>query len=149
MKFILSVVILLFSKMVISQGDVQIIHYQKKANLENIILYNDIYNAKIFDINVPDSVYDSGKITVKKAYLNDLKLKRFNVTFENKKYTEVSFVLKGINNIRSIYKMLNISAATKESLYNECHSYKEDQNILVSVMIIKSKAFIKISGPKC
>jgi hypothetical protein len=68
-------------------------HFQRKGSLENVILPGQRYNSSEFVISLPDSLYTSGNVTIKKMKVNDWKL-QVNFIFSRNVYTQMVYSVK-------------------------------------------------------
>jgi hypothetical protein len=76
--------------------DSRIIHYQRNCSINTLVLPTDAYNSNLFTIDYPDSIYNSGVLSIKKLRIRNIKaLAEFN--FTNNIYTHVSYTLNKKN----------------------------------------------------
>jgi len=112
-----------------------IIHYQRKQNLEKVILPNEKYNSTFFKVFVDDSIYSGGQITVKKLQLASIK-SSCKLTFSNNVYHDVSYTVNIKNRLifeKFVIEKLKLSAFTESEFKN--------LNILLTVKYDRSKVF--------
>jgi hypothetical protein len=104
----------------VAQEDVvSIIHYQNKLKTTSIIKPNQNYNEAIFKIIVPSEIYNSGEITVKKFFIGKTKTSA-KLSFHKEVYTNATYTVSSIKNLKKILSLLNVSEIEKETeLINE------------------------------
>ena len=96
MKLILIPLFILFGIHVHAQ-DASIRHYLKKTSSFELLYPCDQFNSEGLEIRVPDSIYNSGTITIKKLNANDVKFKNYSLNFSQDKVDQVSVIVKGKN----------------------------------------------------
>ena len=73
--------------------DSNITHYQRRANLAKLVVPNTAYSSKDFIIHFPDSLYNAGKITIKRLKVSGLKL-MCELNFKRNYYFQVKYTVK-------------------------------------------------------
>lgn len=140
---LLLVTVLLSSSQLQAQNsdDSKIIHFQRKNNFKNIPFPGELYLSKTYDIIYPDSLYNDGKIRIKKAIFQDLKFE-FNSEFKNHIYTFTSFKSNKKNQkklLQIIKKHFDIDELSK----NQIAIVKKD-NYEFKIMTIKKHIYITL-----
>lgn len=93
MKTLLIILFPLFVGVNITAQEVK--HYQKKIELNQILLPYEKYNSDLFDIVFEDSLYSNANITVKKGKIKSIKKASCLIIVENNMYTVNSIQVKG------------------------------------------------------
>ena len=91
MKYISLLVLLFVCNGLVGQ---EVRHYQKKIELDQILMPYEKYNAELFMIKFSDSLYSNAEITIKKARVNDIKAQCY-ILVENNEYSVNSIQVKG------------------------------------------------------
>lgn len=84
---------LFFGTTYAQDNEVEVRHYQRKLEIETLIVPNQIYVSDIYSIIVPDTVYTTGTISVK--YLNIAGTKAIGTFyFSFNSYYKVEYIVK-------------------------------------------------------
>ncbi|PCJ65617.1 MAG: hypothetical protein COA58_09430 [Bacteroidetes bacterium] len=138
MKTFFAIIAFLLSSVCYGQGDASIKHYQKNWSTDSLPLPCDRFDAQDLLIPIPDSIYNSGTISVKKFRLNGMKAFNYVLKFENDTVQSIVFEVKGKKRIEKLYLLDTKIMDQKE---------KSESCIPVSLLFISGrKATFKI-GP--
>lgn len=132
---------------VFSQDDIKINHYQRKANFSKMITINSSFNANDYFIYIPDSIYNSGDIFIKKGLINEMKFKSMNLFFTNKIYTQITFTIKGKKSIEKLQEQFEFNK-NNQNISNDCMMIKGVKSSII-LNYTKNSATITIALPNC
>lgn len=71
----------------------RIIHYQKKCELQTLVMPCSDYNSNMYTISFPDSIYTGGQITIKKLKREGEKFKA-QFYFSENQYTKAVYTIR-------------------------------------------------------
>lgn len=74
MKLILLSIVLLFSPIILSAQEVGISHYERRIDLPEVVLPGESFDATLFRISFPDSLYSFATIKLRKVKLPTTKV---------------------------------------------------------------------------
>ena len=94
-KIIASLVLVLCSAVSIAQQSGSIRHFQRSWSTDSIHLPCEKWELKGLNINVPDSLYDSGTIAVKKMKYQGIRGFRYSVEIKDGRANKVVVTCKG------------------------------------------------------
>ncbi len=94
-KIVASLILVLCSVVAHAQQSASIRHYQRSWSTDSIHLPCEKWELKGLNINVPDSLYDSGTITVKKMKYQGIKGFGYSVEIKDGRANKVVVTCKG------------------------------------------------------
>lgn len=121
--FIFAFTSLLLSTFSFSQ-DLGIQHYQRKSEAFAFVFPYSEFSAKGLLLNFPDSLYNFGDVTIKKAHFASFKVNDYLLHFEKDTVASVQFYLSGKKNFESYTAFLvaqstNVESAQLDKLIGE------------------------------
>lgn len=121
MSKITTLLFVFFSLLASAQQEASIQHYQRAWAADTIHLPCEKWDTKDLLINVPDSLYKSGSITVKKMRYNGVKGFGYNVEIKNGKVYKVVISGKGKER-QEVLLALDVYIRTKYIAERSCKS---------------------------
>ena len=95
MKIFLSIAVVFITLTSFAQDDVSISHYQKKWSTDTVHLPCEKWDSRDLLIPIPDSVYNSGTVSVKKLRYKGVKRFGYKVTLKDGKSDVIVITCKG------------------------------------------------------
>lgn len=80
--------------------DASIRHYLNKSRDFEFLYPCDPFSSEGLGISVPDSIYNSGTITIKKLISSDIKFKNYILNFAQDQVDQISVSVKGKNKVK-------------------------------------------------
>lgn len=110
-------------------------HYQRNAQLKEVIIPSISFSADAFGILFPDSLYDVATITLRKVRIIDSKLKfAAQLKSEEKTFSQIQYFFKNIKQLRGFLDRLNaiLGAKITTETDKECLFYNS-KNVLITI----------------
>lgn len=104
-KFVAFLFLIFISSVSLAQQGVSIRHYQRNWATDSIHIPCEKWDTKDLLINVPDSLYDSGSITVKKLKYKGVKGFGYSVEIKDGRTSKVVISCKGKKQIEMLLSL--------------------------------------------
>jgi len=121
MKKILLIVFVLISNLISAQSVGTLTHYYRVLPMseKNIPKLCDSLFAQLFEIQIDRSLYDQGKIEIRKLIISDLTKVKFYAEFKQNKFTQIHYTARGKRNVRNLKSILRNDLSTGKVLIDK------------------------------
>jgi hypothetical protein len=134
MKSLLPLLLFFFiNSSLLSQQDGRVLHYISKCKSCEIPIPGAQFDKVGLSLFLPDSLYSSGDISVKKIIKDSFRLKRVKYSFEKNIITYVFFTLPNEKQLINFLELdTKLASSRVDELKEKLNSEKKDLEIMIS-----------------